>query len=304
MHAAIRTLQQGGYLLSYYLQSLYGEKRPLLGGIKLTHACNLSCLHCPFWRKKTASLSFDQAVSALETLHEWGVRILIIEGGEPFVWRDGDRDVESLVRVAKALFFTVGITTNGTWPLNTTADIIWVSIDGLKETHNRIRGDTFDRIMANIQASSHPCIYAHVTINALNWQEIPDLVRYLSERVRGVTVQFHYPYEGLDAGLYLPADKRRRVLEELMALKRQGYRVADSFACLRALRDNRWRCHPWMIASVDPDGKMTRGCYLQGRAAISCERCGFSAHTEISLAYAGRLGAIWTGIRLLLAHAR
>ena len=295
-------LGQAGYLLGYYLQSLVGRRRPLLGGIKLTHACNLSCLHCPFWLRKTGSLTLGEVTSAMQTLRGWGVRILIIEGGEPFVWRDGPNDVEAVVRAARKLFFTVGITTNGTWPIDTSADVVWVSIDGLRETHNRIRGDTFDRIIANIEASRHQRIYAHMTINSLNWQQAPELVRYLSGRVEGVTIQFHYPYDDLEVDLYLPIDKRRQVLDELIALKREGYPVADSYACLKALKDQRWRCRPWMIASVDPDGSMTRGCYLQGRGPISCERCGFSAHTEISLAYGGVLDAILTGSRLLLGH--
>ena len=298
-----KTVRQSGYLLSYYVRSVLGERRPLLGGIKLSHACNLSCLHCPYWRRKGGSLSLSEAAAALDTLHDWGVRILIIEGGEPFVWRDGKHDVNSVVRLAKKLFFTVGITTNGTWPIETEADNVWVSIDGLRETHNHIRGDTFDRVMANLQASHHPRIHAHVTINTLNRREIPELVRFLSDKVKGVTVQFHYPYDGLDADLFLGRDERRQVLDDLIALKRSGHPLSDSFACLKALKDSRWRCKPWMIASVDPNGRATRGCYLSGRGSISCERCGFSAHTELSLAFAGHFGAIKTGFQLLLSHA-
>ena len=53
-----------------------------------------------------------------------------------------------------------------------------------------------------------------------------------------------------------------------------------------------------MIASVDPSGELTHGCYVKGRGRISCERCGFSAHTEISLAYGGVLGSILAGDRI------
>ena len=75
-----------GYFLSYYLASLVGRKRPLLGGIKLTHECNLACIHCPYHRRHKESLSFQQAISSLKALHQRGVRIIIIEGGEPFLW--------------------------------------------------------------------------------------------------------------------------------------------------------------------------------------------------------------------------
>ncbi len=113
----IRQIKNYGYLVFYYLRTRFGRKRPLLGGIKLTHACNLACVHCPYWSRKGGSLSFAQAVSSMKTLHQWGVRIMIIEGGEPFLWRDGERNLKDIVAEAKKLFFSVGITTNGTFPI-------------------------------------------------------------------------------------------------------------------------------------------------------------------------------------------
>jgi len=293
-------LQQYSYFIFSYLQSLLGQKNPVLGGMKLTHVCNLTCNHCPFWKKKDESLSFEQAISRMLTLYEWGVRILIIEGGEPFLWRDGSHDIRDLVREAKKLFFSVGVTTNGTFPIEVDTDIVWVSLDGLKETNDRIRGESFDKTIANIEASSHPKIYAHVTINALNWQEIPDFVEFISSRVKGITIQFHYPYESeaADDELLLSSDCRREVLNNLVKLKKQGFPVANSYACLKALKDNRWKCHPWMIASVNPDGSMSQGCYVKDRGPISCEHCGFAAHTEISLAYNWSLEAMLVGRKI------
>lgn len=293
-----------GYFLCHYLGSLVGKKRPLLGGVKLTHDCNLTCIHCPFRKRPKASLSFSRAISAMRALHEWGVRIIILEGGEPFLWRDGCHELADIVEQAGRLFFSVGVTTNGTFPIKTDADIVWVSIDGMKQTHDRIRGRSFDRILANVEAASHPNIYAHVTINSLNCDEIPELVGFLAPRVKAITIQFHYPYQEVDGGLFLPFDRRRAVLDELINLKRQGAPLADSYACLKALKHNRWKCRPWTIASVDPDGKLTHGCYVKDRGAVFCERCGFSAHTEISLAYGGAPGSILAGSRIFRRSRR
>ena len=297
-----KQIKRCGYFLLYYLRSLMGEKKPLLGGIKLTHDCNLSCIHCPFRKRRTSSLSFPQMLSSLTTLYDWGVRIIIIEGGEPFLWRDGEHDIRNVVAEAKKLFFSVGVTTNGTFPIEIDSDIVWVSIDGLKETHDRIRGKSFERIMANMESSSHPRLYAHITINSLNWKEVPELVEFLSHKVKGITVQFHYPYQEVENHLFLPSNERRKVLDDLIKMKRQGLPVADSYACLEALKNNHWRCRPWMIASVDPNGKLTHGCYVKDRGEISCERCGFSAHTEISLAYSGVIESILVGSRIFLRN--
>jgi MoaA/NifB/PqqE/SkfB family radical SAM enzyme len=285
-----------GYLFSCYVKSrFFNIKRPLLAGLKITHRCNLKCRHCPFWKKEKDSLSFLQAKNSLKVLYDLGVRLVIIEGGEPFLWKDNGYNIGDVVAEAKKLFFSVGITTNGTFPLEADSDIIWVSIDGLKKTHDLLRGRTFERIMGNIKRSTHPKIYAHTTINRVNQREIPKMVRFLSDKVKGLTFQFHYPYTGEADDLVITFEERKIILDELIRLKKDGFPVANSYACLQALKDNKWRCHSWIIASVEPDGKITQGCYIKGRGKVSCKKCGFSAHTEISLAYSGVIESIKAG---------
>ncbi len=291
----------GGHYL-YFLQHnirsrLLGQRQPLLTGFKLTHRCNLRCRVCPFWKKDTPDMSLEQVVGVLHRLHDAGVRLLILEGGEPFLWRDGQHTLHDVVAAAKPLFFCTGVVTNGTLPIETEADVVWVSVDGLGETNDYNRGPVFERVMANVERSSHPRLLASVTINRLNAPQIPDLVRYLAERVTGITLQFYYPYRGTE-DLSLTRQERHRVLDQLIALKRAGYPLADSIACLEALKDNRWRCHSWLISSVEPDGAITFGCYVKNRGRINCAACGFAPHTEISLAYDWNLEAIATGRRV------
>ena len=285
-------LRKNIYYASYYITTRFGRRRPLLAGIKLSHDCNLRCDHCPFWKKKGPRLSFQQAVSAMRKLYKMGVRLVIFEGGEPFLWKDGGHTISDIVAEAKKFFFSTGITTNGTFPIAADADLIWVSIDGLRNTHNRLRCGSFDTLIENIQNSSHPKIFAHITINSENFKEISDVIKFLSSYVRGITIQFHYPYREGEADMSLSQQERQEVLDTLIRLKKKGFLVSNSFACLNALRENRWKCHAWMIASVDPDGTITNGCYIQNRGVISCEKCGFSAHTEISLAYSGVIESI------------
>jgi len=283
------------YFLKHNLQSrILDVKQPLLAGFKITNRCNLKCKSCPFWKKDNKDISFDKAVEILDKLYEAGIRLLIFEGGESFIWKDGNYQLEDLVRYAKKKFFRVGITTNGLLPLKSSADIIWVSIDGLKETHELNRGKSFDKIMANINKTSHPNLLANITITKLNWQETAELVKYLENKVRGITVQFYYPFPNT-TDLRLEAAERIKALNELIRLKREGYNILDSNDALHALKKNTWHCHDWLIANANPDGKMNIGCYLKDRAEISCENCGFAAHTEISLAYDWNWQAIKVG---------
>ena len=133
-----------------------------------------------------------------------------------------------------------------------------------------------------------------MTINSRNWRDVPELVRLLHGKVKGITIQFYYQYPGTE-DLSLPFAERTQVLDWLIELKKDGYPVSDSVPALRALRDNSWRCIPGLISSVEPDGQITFGCYLRNRAAVSCDRCGFAAHTEISMAYSWNLAAIRAG---------
>ena len=169
-----------------------------------------------------------------------------------------------------------------------------MSIDGLREAHNLNRGPCFDRVVENVRASRHPKILANVTINSLNWREIPELMDFLSGLVKGITIQFYYPYRGTE-DLGLTAEQRKWALDKLIELKGKGYPILASIPALQALKDNSWRCHDWLISSADPDGTIHIGCYLKGRDRIRCEDCGFAAHTEMSLAFDLVPQAIWVG---------
>lgn len=287
------------YFLTYYIKCRFFRKRiPLLAGFKITNRCNLSCLHCPFWKRNSPKmLTFNQVKNILTTIHQLGIRILILEGGEPFLWKDGEYSIHDVVAFAKSLFFSVGITTNGTFPLTLKTHTVWVSIDGLKETHNHIRGNCFDKVMENIQNSSHPNIYANITINQKNYQEIPELVKYLTGKIKGITIQFHYPYEKGDT-LTPSFEQRKEALNNLISLKKAGYPIVNSYLCLESLKDNSWDCQDWMLANVEPDGSINLGCYVKGRGDIQCKMCGFAAHTEISLAYSWHIESILTGKKI------
>jgi len=264
----------------------------------LTYRCNLTCQQCPFYAMQAEDLRFQQVLDILERLYQRGNRLIVLEGGEPLLWKVGTYSIHDVVAAAKKKFFSVGMTTNGTLPLDVAVDILWVSIDGLETTHNALRGaPIFTRIMDNIQRSHHPRLFAHITINSVNAAETPELIRFLRHKVRGITVQFYYPYNHQDE-LFLDFDRREKLLEEIIQLKRTGFPVLNSFAALQALKRNTWRCDDRLIDNANPDGSITQGCYLKNRADIDCSKCGFSPHTEISLACQVNLQSILAGHRI------
>jgi Fe-coproporphyrin III synthase len=296
---ASRLLLAGEVFFRYLMT---GRRRPFLASCKLTHRCNLRCQQCPFAGQAGQDPAYQQVTGLLDQLHQRGDRVVIFEGGEPLLWRDGERGFADIAAYARTRFAVVGVTTNGTLPLDVPVDILWVSLDGFAETHNRLRGAAiFDRVIDNIHRSAHPRIYAHLTGNAQNHRELPDLARYLSPLVKGITVQFYYPYGGED-DLFLNWPERRALLETLLALQRQGVPILNSPAALRALMKNTWRCHPWRIDCTDPDGRVWQGCYVSGRGIVDCAKCGFSPYTEMSLAFQGNIPAIRAGLRIFASE--
>ena len=287
------------YFIDYYFQCrIFGRRSPILAGFKITHECNFRCRHCPFWSKATNTpLTFEAIVTIFKTLQDKGVRILIIEGGEPFLWKDHTKTIHDVVREAKKYFFSVGLVTNGTFALDVPTDVLWVSIDGLKDAHTQIRGAAFERIVQHIEQSPHPHLLANITINTINHQHIADLVKYFAALVKGFTIQFHYPYDG-DTSLCLSPLQKDNVISCLLSLKRDGYPVFDSVTCLEAMRHNSWRCEDWMIANVEPDGQINTGCYVKNRGAVNCAMCGFAAHAELSQAFQMQLEPMLAGLRI------
>jgi len=243
-------------------------------------------------------MPWDKVLASLTSLHQRGSRIVIFEGGEPLIWQDGAYRFKDVVAEARKHFLVVGATTNGTQPLDVGTDVLWVSLDGLQATHDRLRGaGVFQQALEHIRASQSARVYAHLTANRLNAAELPELIQFLRGKVRGITVQLYYPYGGKD-DLWLPPDEREQLLSQVIRLKQAGYPILNSIPGLRALMRGGWRCVDTLVDNVHPDGSLQQGCYLKGRETPDCSRCGFSPHTEISLAYQGVPAAILAGLRI------
>ena len=59
---------------------------------------------------------------------------------------------------------------------------------------------------------------------------------------------------------------------------------------LEKMISNGWKCHDGLLVNVDPDGSITRGCYVRSRGEIRCGDCGFTPVAELSGALAEREG--------------
>lgn len=302
----LRSLTRRHWLPSFFdfyaRTKLFGQRVPLLASFKLTYCCNLRCRACPFHQRAAgpdAHMSWETATAALQALSRQGCRIIIFEGGEPCLWQDGSRGLRELIRYARQLFLRVAVTTNGTFSLNLPADLVWVSLDGLPHTHDRLRSNSFDTVWSNLLSATHPHLFVHFTMNSQNWQELAPLLERLTAvpAVRGLTVQLFYPYGQGEEPLALSASERAAALHNAIELKRRGYPILNSTGRLRAMIANTWACHSHLLANVDPDGTISIGCYAQNRGKVCCPECGFTPVAEASGALDLIPGSIMTGWR-------
>ena len=290
----------------FFLQrKILDRKLPLLASFKVTYRCNLACRACPFHLRsddEEAHMSWNTAIGALESLRLLGARMVVFEGGEPLLWRDGSYRLHDLVLYARQHFLRVAVTTNGALPLDVPSHTLWVSLDGLKETHDELRSNSFDLIYSNIKKTKHPRVFIHFTLNRSNWRDVDFLAKWVHEMptLKGMTVQFFYPYNQGEDDLSLSSEERRAAIKKLLELKKMGFPILNSAGRLRAMVDNHWRCHDDILINVDPDGAITKGCYVKSRGEINCDDCGFTPVAEASGALDFIPGSLYSGWRLFL----
>ncbi|GAB6048678.1 heme d1 biosynthesis radical SAM protein NirJ [Methyloparacoccus murrellii] len=112
----------------------------------LIRRCNLACKHCYTTSADVdfpGELSTAEVFAVMDDLKAFGVPVLILSGGEPLL----RRDIFDISRRAKDMGFYVGLSSNGTLidagNIDAIADIgydyVGVSLDGMRETHDRFR---------------------------------------------------------------------------------------------------------------------------------------------------------------------
>ncbi len=116
--------------------------KPRAAIVMLNRRCNLRCEFCEHWHHKD-ELPAEAVHSLIDQAPDVGVKLLVLTGGEPFL----RRDLFEIIDRARAQEITVNITTNGTMLERRIRLLaahpphsLSVSIDGLDDTHDRLRG--------------------------------------------------------------------------------------------------------------------------------------------------------------------
>lgn len=165
--------------------------RPLLTQYAITHRCNSRCESCAYWAKGTTDeLGITEISRLADELWDFGVRIVTITGGEPFM----RKDAVDIIRLFFERGFRVTINTNGTLLdpalIGRLSDIgklhIVVSLDSLdRKTYLRLRGvDSFKKVLETLsylkRHTPHK-IRLFTIVTSYNYREVPEIFSFCRE---------------------------------------------------------------------------------------------------------------------------
>ena len=254
---------------------------PLIYGVAVTDRCNLACRGCHVSNTGRRDMTWDQLVTAMRDAWSRGFRELYFSGGEPMLWRDGDHTLKDAVAEAKRIgFFHVHVYTNGLLGLEPSADLVWVSMDGLPGTFDMRRGDHFHQVEHAVRTGSHPKVAVIYVIDRNTAQGVEPFLQWVHETrfpIIGVMFYFHTPYYGRDE-LFLTAEERAPIVNRLLDCIRAGLPILNSRAGLRALKSGDWPRRPPIACVVDVDGESVC-CRASDEV---CPDCGYAACIELA----------------------
>ena len=282
---------------------VFRKKKPILGTVIITDRCNLKCKHCSVNNITAIVHPYEKVKGEMQQLYDMGVRILFFCGGETFLWKDGDKTLRDLVIEAKKMgFLIVNVVTNGTFPIDLPeADLILLSVDGDREKHNEIRGETYDLIMKNIENATADNICFYMAINQINKGTIRDVCEKARDmkNVRAVSFNFHTPYPDTRE-LALSQEEKAACCEVITQMMKEGAPIFNLKSAFPYLIENKFPtpCHQCVVIE---DGKLSvcgRCIEVEGL----CNECGYFFVAEYTLLFRGNVKIIFEMLKTYLKY--
>ena len=260
------------------------EERPLTQLFwECTLRCNMRCRHCGSDCKISTVhpdmpfADFEKVLLRVREVYDPHKLLIILSGGEPLM-RD---DLAACGRRIKSLGFPWGLVSNGLLMTDARIDELLasgmrtatVSLDGLEEDHNWMRGvpNAFERASAAIRRLAGESIPFDVVtcVNQRNFPRLEEIKKYLISlglRQWRIFTVFPVGRAATDPQLQLDNQQYRALMDFIVSTRREG-RIHLSYGCEGFLgpyegrvRDHLFSCQAGLtIASVRIDGAIS-GC--------------------------------------------
>ncbi len=259
-----------------FLQSIV-RSIPLYVNYDLTWQCNLKCKHCYFFSSamelkcKRTELSDKEFIKVFKYHRNLGTRTAVLTGGEPTLRME-------VIKEAIKIFPSVQVVSNGVIKLprfnGYKQPKYWVSIDGTKETHDKIRGASiFDKVISNIQ-ETNPIVTS--TVMTLNYKEIEDIAKIAyNNDAFGLVFLMYTSYP--DNPLLLKGNILKKTIKDILKVMREyGDFIFYSKKMLEVYLSKEFVPYcvfkTGQIKSFFPDGKQ-KFCVM-GNSPLLCDNCG------------------------------
>jgi MoaA/NifB/PqqE/SkfB family radical SAM enzyme len=274
---------------------------------------------CPFWKRPSENLSTQQEKEILKQLFNSGICGVAFEGGEPLL----RNDIAEILAYSRSLPLHTSLITNGTL-LKSRIDeiapsisgILFVSLDGLEKTHDRIRGvnGCFKNAVEGIDAAKEKAsITINTTVMADTIDETEDIVNLAKDLGVRIVLSIAHDYNSVDASAPKVEDTKK-LAKRLIELKKQGLPIFNSIEYFKVVaKETKYKCKPWSIINIGTDGKLVLPCYVynqyQTGASVfennikavtssfdwkvthNCTKCNLHCYVEPSLVLSGNIGS-------------
>lgn len=309
-----KTLGHYIYLAQWFARArFFGRRAPLQTVLFITDKCNLRCKHCSVYGSAGYKQRlFEDIVADMRYSYELGSRFIDLEGGEPTLWRESKGNEEKgeyytindLIDAALEIgFFSITVTTNAQQDFSWIhPQSIWVSMDGIGEYHDRIRGaGSFARLEENIRKSGFKHICVNMVVNALNYESLDAAMEYIKNNhaIEQISINFHTPYPGTEY-LMLPAEKKAKLIDKVLTYKKKGYPIMNSRSGLKLMK-----CNALGKIELGKECFVTNFIYTDGSRSLclgygtdQCRVCGFCMAGEMASVFHFRLDTILSGFKL------
>lgn len=165
--------------------------RPIYAVWEITLKCDLSCRHCGSRAGKARpdELSTEECLDLVNQMADLGVKEVTVIGGEAYLrddWTDIIREISRRGMQATMTTGGRGVTLERATAAKAAGlQNVSVSLDGMRETHDRLRGvkGSFDSALAamrNLQAAGIR-VTTNTQINRLSLPELPDILETMIE---------------------------------------------------------------------------------------------------------------------------
>lgn len=199
-------------LFRAYLKQKIGRPDPLILVWDVTYYCNLRCYFCDLKEvhrdRLDKQLSLEQAKKVIDHVAEADVVTISITGGEPLL----RKDLEDIAEYARNKGLLPALATNGTLitkdrakRLSKAFHNITISIDGLEETHDKIRGvpGTYRKMLKGLKnlIDCHGCMVGtNFVINEQNYNEFLEIFNMV--RQTGIDYFYFAPVRGFGESIF------------------------------------------------------------------------------------------------------